>query len=81
MFSNLGDLLSGGPTSPIIQYGLISISVLILLSVVVDRILGVKPLDAEPHFLPPGIPYFGHIVGIIRKGVDYYDELTQVPFP
>jgi hypothetical protein len=45
---------------------------------VVDRILGIKTSDAEPQFLRSRVPYFGHVIGIIRKGVDYYDEMTQV---
>lgn len=53
---------------------------LILLFLVVNRILGIKPSDAEPHFIPSCVPYFGHIIGIIRRGVDYHDEMTQVTF-
>ena len=79
MHSN-STVLQSGDHSILIQYALIPILVLILLFLAVDRILGIKPSDAEPYFLPSGVPYFGHIIGIIRKGVDYYDEMTQVAF-
>lgn len=48
-----------------------------LLFLIVDRIIGIKQSDAEPHFLPSGVPYIGHVIGIIRRGVDYYDEMTE----
>ena len=79
MYSNPTVLLSGD-YSILMQYALSSILVLILLLLVVDKTLGIKPSDAEPHFLPSGVPYFGHVIGIIRRGVDYYDEMTQVNF-
>ena len=49
-----------------------------LLFLIVDRILGIKRSHAEPYFLPSGVPYIGHVIGIIRRGVNYYDEMTQV---
>lgn len=29
----------------------------------------------EPPFIPQTIPYIGHLIGIIRKGGSYYDQV------
>jgi hypothetical protein len=76
MSSHSTALLSGD--NPILTKYAFGSIILIFLFLVVDRILGIKTSDAEPQFLRPRVPYFGHVIGIIRKGVDYYDEMTQV---
>ncbi|KAK2606345.1 hypothetical protein QQS21_003276 [Conoideocrella luteorostrata] len=65
------------------KYGELATSQLALSSVVllvvyllIDYMFGVKPAQAEPRFLPSRIPYFGHLINIICKGVNYYEELV-----
>ena len=55
---------------------LLSIAAIFAIGALIDRLLGIKKLDLEPPFLPSKIPYFGHAIGIVRKGVPYYESLT-----
>lgn len=59
-----------------LQPCVLSFIVLSAVYLLVDWTFGVKPIQAEPRFLPSRIPYFGHLINIIRKGVDYYEELA-----
>lgn len=40
--------------------------------------LGIKQDPKEPPFLPQGIPYFRHVIGIIRHKTAYFLELTYI---
>ncbi|KAI1074871.1 cytochrome P450 [Whalleya microplaca] len=31
----------------------------------------------EPQLIPPGIPFLGHIIGMIRDGSGYYEKITK----
>lgn len=31
----------------------------------------------EPPVIPQSVPYFGHIIGLFRYGLSYYDKIRQ----
>ena len=40
-----------------------------------DRILGVRSLPDEPPYIPTPVPYFGHLVNLLRFKMQYYIDL------
>ena len=55
----------------------ISVSVLALVVVLIQRYLAVQKDDREPPFVPSKIPIVGHLLHIIREGADYYGRLDR----
>ena len=41
------------------------------------RFLAVKQDPREPPLLPPSIPLFGHLIGLVLRKNDYYVHLRQ----
>jgi hypothetical protein len=35
-----------------------------------------RPDSREPPYIKPGLPFIGHIVGILRYGVPYYERIS-----
>ena len=40
-----------------------------------NKTLGVRRYANEPPYIPSLIPYFGHILGLLRQKMAYYKEV------
>jgi hypothetical protein len=49
-----------------------SLIIIFLLALVAMR----RPDSREPPYIKPGLPFIGHIVGILRYGVPYYERIS-----
>ncbi|KIW91967.1 uncharacterized protein Z519_06949 [Cladophialophora bantiana CBS 173.52] len=56
---------------------LLLLAVITLLAVTVHRGLTVDHSPGEPPIIQPGIPYIGHILGIIRYGTKYFEIVNR----
>ncbi|KIW23167.1 uncharacterized protein PV07_11387 [Cladophialophora immunda] len=56
---------------------LLLLTVITLLAVTVHRSLTIDHSPGEPPVIKPGIPYIGHILGIIRYGTKYFEIVNR----
>jgi hypothetical protein len=61
-----------------LQKAVVGVAVVGILLLVLDRFFGLKHDAREPPLVPQRIPYFGHLIGLISRGTNYYAETTYV---
>ncbi|OCT48058.1 putative cytochrome P450 [Cladophialophora carrionii] len=71
-------------TTPALPVSVLSLLVaaVTVVAVIIHRFLAIDYDPREPPIIKPGIPYIGHILGIIRHGAKYFDTVnrkTQYP--
>lgn len=60
------------PSMPLVL-GSIALGLMLLL---LNKFVGVKSHENEPPFIPTLIPYFGHLLGVIKNGTSYYEKIA-----
>ncbi len=58
-----------------LQFGMVGLAVFAVLVTLIQRYTAIKIDPREPPYLKPSIPWLGHIVGLVKEGANYFQQL------
>ncbi|KAK5016151.1 hypothetical protein LTR39_002231 [Cryomyces antarcticus] len=57
--------------------GMAVLAALAVAAALLQRMLKIEKDPREPPFIPEGVPYIGHLIGMVQQGAKYYQGITD----